>query len=24
LPTGRPLVFDFENGVKQKSYYLGD
>ena len=24
LPTGRPLVFDFENGVKQKSYYLGE
>ena len=23
LPTGRPLVFDFENGTKQKSYYLG-
>lgn len=24
LPTGRPLVCDFENGVKQKSYYLGE
>jgi 2,3-bisphosphoglycerate-dependent phosphoglycerate mutase len=24
LPTGRPLVFDFEDGKKQKSYYLGD
>lgn len=24
LPTGRPLVFEFENGKKQKSYYLGD
>jgi 2,3-bisphosphoglycerate-dependent phosphoglycerate mutase len=24
LPTGRPLVFDFENGRKQKSYYLGE
>lgn len=24
LPTGRPLVFEFENGKKQKSYYLGE
>lgn len=24
LPTGRPLVFEFQNGKKQKSYYLGD
>jgi len=24
LPTGRPLVFEFENGQKQKSYYLGE
>lgn len=24
LPTGRPLVFDFDDGVKQRSYYLGD
>lgn len=24
LPTGRPLVFEFEDGKKQKSYYLGD
>jgi len=24
LPTGRPLVFEFTDGVKQKSYYLGD
>lgn len=24
LPTGRPLVFEFEDGQKQKSYYLGD
>ena len=24
LPTGRPLVFFFKNGVKQKSYYLGE
>ncbi len=24
LPTGRPLVFDFEDGRKQKSYYLGE
>ena len=24
LPTGRPLVFDFEDGVKQGSYYLGE
>lgn len=24
LPTGRPLVFEFVDGTKQKSYYLGD
>ena len=24
LPTGRPLVFEFTDGVKQKSYYLGE
>ncbi|MBN43763.1 MAG: 2,3-bisphosphoglycerate-dependent phosphoglycerate mutase [Alphaproteobacteria bacterium] len=24
LPTGRPLVFEFTDGVKQKSYYLDD
>ena len=24
LPTGRPLVFEFTDGIKQKSYYLGD
>lgn len=24
LPTGRPLVFEFEGGEKQKSYYLGE
>lgn len=24
LPTGRPLVFEFIDGIKQKSYYLGD
>ncbi|MBO6783244.1 MAG: 2,3-bisphosphoglycerate-dependent phosphoglycerate mutase [Alphaproteobacteria bacterium] len=24
LPTGRPLVFDFEDGEKQRSYYLGE
>lgn len=24
LPTGRPLVFEYEDGKKQKSYYLGD
>ncbi len=24
LPTGRPLVFDFDNGEKQRSYYLGE
>lgn len=24
LPTGRPLVFEFSDGIKQKSYYLGD
>lgn len=24
LPTGRPLVFEFEDGQKQKSYYLGE
>lgn len=24
LPTGRPLVFDFADGAKQKSYYLGE
>jgi len=23
LPTGRPLVFEFADGAKQKSYYLG-
>lgn len=24
LPTGRPLVFEFADGAKQKSYYLGE
>ena len=24
LPTGRPLVFEFSDGAKQKSYYLGE
>ena len=24
LPTGRPLVFDFADGAKQRSYYLGE